>query len=72
MRRRFRVASTLTLATLFVAGCGSGESVPWSPTPEQDPMRHQQAQRAEAEAKRRNQAAEKVLAKRRHIALPKK
>jgi hypothetical protein len=77
MMRRLPAAGSLSLALtgLFLAasgGCGPAAPPPWSPTPEQDPARYDQARRAEDHAKRRNQEAEKILMKKRHVTLPRK
>ena len=75
MTRRLAVAKSLSVALTGLllgsfVGCGPAEPPPWSPTPEQDPDRYEQARSAEEQAKRRNQEAEKLLMKKRRLNLP--
>ncbi len=65
-RSLFLGATCLTFGAS--GGCGPPAAAPpMSPTPEQDPLRYEQARQAEAEAKRRNREAEEILLKRSHL-----
>jgi hypothetical protein len=66
----FLFLALMGLLVIAAGGCSPAEPPSLSPTPEQDPERHERARRAEEQAKRRNQEAEKILMKKRHTKLP--
>lgn len=73
--RMFDVARPLALGlacwlAAAAGGCNDPAPAVRSPTPEQDPERYERARRAEEQAKRRNQEAERILMKKRHTAFP--
>jgi hypothetical protein len=65
------LALTCLLAFMAV-GCNPNAPAAFSPTPEQDPVRYEQARRADKAASQKNQDAEKALMKMRHRGMPSK